>query len=80
MGDAFVAVDAGFAGLLRRHMALIGARLLEVTAHRIPVVTVAAFAGTRSLHPCPFFRGKFHALRFKLLLRVDKPSQVSPYL
>src|SRR5476651_267100 len=78
MRDALVAVDACLPCRLRLHVLLVDSLLLNVSAHSVKTVAIAAFARTTGLHPRPLVGRQAHPVGFEFLLGVDSAGKLGP--
>ena len=80
MGNAFMAVDAGFTLFLGLHVLFVRGLLLKFGAHGIKVMAIATFARITVFHPGPLMGGQLHAFGFKFFGRIDAACDLSPNL
>jgi hypothetical protein len=81
MGDAFVAIDAGFLPSEQQSLVLVDcAWALARNVHRLRTMAVTAFERIIGFHASPLVHRKFEAVIEKLLTRVDHAKDLPPHL
>ncbi len=79
VGDAFVAIDAGFTAFESHFVRFLGAWFLNFFVHGLQSVAVAALNGVGRFHPRPLVAGQFKAFGFEFLFGVDGAQYFSKH-